>query len=157
MRACSTKSAWRLRRSGESGVIRWRRTRLMRCFISAAAESVNVTTSSRLISQGGLASQTRWTQRSASTAVFPDPAAALTSRLRPTVENAARWLGVQGREDVPVDSAIGDPLEHFFAIDGGEMVEGTSRFVEAAEVLKLTVRARRYLANPIRLDGDSSA
>src|SRR4051812_16429399 len=66
----------------------------MRAFISAAAASVKVTTSSSSTSHGGEASQTRYAQRSASTAVFPDPAAADTSRLRPVVAMAAHCSSV---------------------------------------------------------------
>src|SRR4029450_9824303 len=62
-----------------------RRARSIRPFISAAAASVNVTTSSWSTSHGGLASHTRCAHRAASTAVFPDPAAADTSKLCPVV------------------------------------------------------------------------
>src|SRR5205823_12123364 len=65
--------------------MRSRKARSIRDFISAAAASVKVTTSSSSTSQCGFASQTRCAQRSASTAVLPDPAAAETSKLRPVV------------------------------------------------------------------------
>jgi len=67
----------------------------MRAFISAAADSVKVTTNSSLTSQVGLASHNRYAQRSANTLVFPDPAAAETSRLLPVVEMASFWASVQ--------------------------------------------------------------
>ncbi len=51
--------------------------------ISPAAARVNVTISSRSISSGRTGSVTMDKIRSTSTAVLPDPAAALTSMLRP--------------------------------------------------------------------------
>ena len=44
-------------------------------------DSVNVTTSNSFTPHGFFASQTRSAQRSAKTAVFPEPAAALTSEI----------------------------------------------------------------------------
>src|SRR5947209_8643556 len=71
----------------------------MRDFISAAAASVNVTTSSSSTSHGSLASQTRCAHRSASTAVLPEPAAADTRRLLPTVVIPAHCSRVQEVEE----------------------------------------------------------
>src|SRR4051812_11651438 len=78
----------------------------MRSFISAAAASVNVTTRRSVTEQRSGASQTRYAQRSASTDVFPDPAAADTSTL-PVARIALSCSSVHLRGEVEAaDSAM---------------------------------------------------
>src|SRR5437763_12646607 len=98
----------------------------MRLFISAAAASVKVTTSRPSTPQRSLASQTRWAQRAARTAVLPDPAAAETSRLMPVVTIPARCSGVHcGVVAVPVlliavPLDLDDPAHDAFAAEDVE-------------------------------------
>src|SRR5690606_12575609 len=64
-------------------------------FISWAALSVKVTTSSRSMSTGRSGSRSRRTIRSTSTDVFPAPAAAETRMSLPRTVMACSWLSVQ--------------------------------------------------------------
>src|ERR671913_584717 len=91
----------------------------MRPFISAAAASVKVTTRSWLTLQRGCASQTRWTQRSARTDVFPEPAAAETRRLVPVVVIARSCSAVHLRGALlnDIGRLLHDALEDLFAAD----------------------------------------
>src|SRR5687768_3384251 len=117
---CSIRANCRFRWLSPSSAFssRWRRACSMRPFISAAAASVKVTTRSWLTLHRGFASHTRCTQRSASTDVFPDPAAADTSRLPPVVVIARSCSGVHLRALLDdIGPLLHDALQHLLTAD----------------------------------------
>src|SRR5688572_14700002 len=111
----------------------------MRERISAAAASVNVTTSSSVTSQrcGGCASHTRYAHRSASTDVLPDPAAADTSRLWPTVWIARRCSAVHLSVESGIGCAsaakLGGRLDHAIAIDFRQIAVTLPRRIKSTD------------------------
>src|SRR4051812_37013097 len=134
----------------------------MRGRISSPAATVKVPTSNSLTSprRSGGASQIRYAQRSASTDVFPEPAAADTSTLRPTVSIARFCCGVHFVDDlaleVPVEASgiarlLYGALDDFIARVARQRPIAIHDRIEAAHRAIRTVRARRVQAHPIRL------
>src|SRR5688500_18316008 len=162
---CSTRADWRRRWSSpEDFSRRWRRACSMRAFISAAAASVKVTTRSWLTLQRGLASQTRWTQRSARTEVLPEPAAAETRRLVPVVVIARSCSGVHLRAAAAAAAALlddigrllHDALEDLFAADVLDVVVVVEGRVEAADAPVRAVGTGRDGAHAVGLEVDDT-
>src|SRR5688572_26951030 len=127
----------------------------MRERISMAAASVKVTTSSWLTLQRGWASQIRCTQRCARTEVFPDPAAAETSRLLPLAVIASSCCGVQDLLEVELLMLLLDQLcQQILALRRWDVAVAVDGGIEAANRLVLAVGAGAHRAHAIGADGD---
>src|SRR3954466_7798209 len=135
----------------------------MRVRISCAAATVKVTTSNSFTSQrfSGGASQIRYAQRSANTDVLPDPAAADTSTLRPTVSIARFCCGVHFVDDlaleVPEEASgitrlLYGALDDFIARVARQRPIAIHDRIEGAPGESRTVRARRVQPKPVWFD-----